>query len=160
MQQHGSQTQCWKPDIKSMYHMTLFILHKAGKTNLWCQKSGQELYWGRKGAVTEGEQRWLPGYWGCDLDAGYGYSRLENPTCILMNCTFLNMYIKIFLLRSTRVILLREAVMSSVVSELQKPSCHPEGVGSLRSKSHGAAGKKKPPRSLMTLSNHSLHTQP
>lgn len=48
--------------------------------------------------------------------------------------------------------------MSSVGSELQKPSGHPEGVGSLRSKSHSGAGKKTPPRSLMMLS--SLNTQP
>lgn len=34
--------------------------------------------------------------------------------------------------------------MASVVSELQKPSCHPEGAGSLRSKSHEVAGKKPP----------------
>lgn len=142
MQQHGSQTQCWKPDIKSTDHMILFILHKAGKTNLWCQKSGQELSWGRKWAVTEGEQGWLPGYWGCDLDAGYGYLHLKNSTCTLMNCTLLNMCITVFLLHSTRVTLLREGVMSNVVFELQKPSCHPEGVGSLRSKSYGGAGKK------------------
>ena len=74
-----------------------------------------------------------------------------------MNCTLLNMCITIFLLSSTRVILLWEGVMSNVVFELQKPSCHPEGVGSLRSKSHGGAGKKKTTRSLMTLSSHYIH---
>lgn len=77
--------------------MTLFILHKAGKA--YGVRSQDRSYPGEgKGAVTRGNKGDFQGRV-CDLDAGYGYLRLENPTCTLMNCTLLNMCIKIFLLR-------------------------------------------------------------
>lgn len=138
MQQHGSQTQCWKPDIKSTYHDSVYTA-QSRQTNSMVSEVRTGVILG-KAKVTEGEQRWLPGYWGCDLDAGYAIC-VWNPTCTLMNCTLLNMCIKIFLLRSNKSHPSAGGCNGQCgvwITEALLPSW---GVGSLRSKSHGAVEK-------------------